>query len=34
MAFIGIIGARKFKDRKSVEALVVSLPKDSVIMNA
>ena len=34
MAFIGIIGARKFKDRKSVEALVASLRKDSIIMNA
>ena len=32
MTFIGIIGARNFIDRKSVEALVVSLPKDSIIV--
>jgi hypothetical protein len=32
MALIGIIGARKFKDRKSVKALVASLPKDSIIV--
>lgn len=34
MAFIGIIGARKFKDRKSVEALIVSLLSDSVIVTS
>jgi hypothetical protein len=34
MAFIGIVGARKFKDRKAVEDLVVSLPKDSIIVTS
>ena len=34
MDHIGIVGARKFKDRRSVEALVVSLPKDVVIVTS
>jgi len=34
MAFIGIVGARKFKDRKAVEELVVSLPQQSIIVTS
>ena len=32
MAFIGIVGARKFRDRKAVEDLVASLRQDSIIV--
>jgi len=34
MDHIGIVGARKYKDKKSVEALVASLPKDVVIVTS
>jgi len=34
MSFIGIVGARKFKDRKAVEELVASLPEDSIIVTS
>ena len=34
MAFIGIVGARKFKDRKAVEDLVISLPRDSIVVTS
>ena len=34
MNFIGVVGARKFNDRKAVEDLVVSLPKDSIIVTS
>ena len=34
MAFIGIVGARKFKDRNAVEELVVSLPQESIIVTS
>ena len=34
MNFIGVVGARKFNDRKAVEELVVSLPKDSIIVTS
>ena len=34
MDHIGIVGARKYKDRKSVEALVASLPKDVVVVTS
>ena len=34
MAFIGIVGARKYKDWKAVEELVISLPKDSIIVTS
>ena len=34
MNFIGIVGARKFNDRKAVEDLVVSLPNDSIIVTS
>ncbi len=34
MAFIGIVGARKFRDRKAVDELVISLPEDSIIVTS
>ncbi len=34
MPYIGIVGARKFKDRKAVEELVIGLPKDSIIVTS
>lgn len=34
MDFIGILGARKFKDRLAVEKLVMSLPKNSIIVTS
>ncbi len=34
MAFIGIVGARQFKDKRAVEDLVGSLPKDSIIVTS
>lgn len=34
MAFIGIVGARKFKDRQSVETLIEMLPQDSTIVTS
>ena len=34
MKSIGIIGARKYKDRQSVIELVQSLPKDSIIVTS
>lgn len=34
MAFIGIVGARKFKDKKAVEELVISLPRESIIVTS
>ncbi len=34
MNFLGVVGARKFNDRKAVEDLVVSLPKDSIIVTS
>jgi len=34
MDHIGIVGARKYKDRNSVETLVTSLPKDVVIVTS
>jgi len=34
MAFIGIVGARKFKDRRAVEGLVISLQEDSIIVTS
>ena len=34
MAFIGILGARKFKDKQSVENLIEMLPNDSVIVTS
>ncbi len=34
MAFIGIVGARKFKDRNAVEDLVISLPQDSIVVTS
>ncbi len=34
MSFIGIVGARKFKDRQTVEKLIVSLPGDSIIVTS
>ena len=34
MAFIGIVGARKFKDRKAVEELVGSLPQEIIIVTS
>ena len=32
MDFVGIVGARKFKDKKSVQELVMRLPDNSVIV--
>ena len=34
MDHIGIVGARKYKDRKSVETLIATLPKDTVIVTS
>lgn len=34
MAFIGIVGARKYKDQQSVKNLVTNLPHDSVIVTS
>lgn len=34
MAFVGIIGARKYGDRQSVEYLIEYLPADSVIVTS
>ncbi len=34
MTFIGIVGARKFKDKKAVEELVASLPLESIIVTS
>jgi hypothetical protein len=34
MTFIGIVGARKYKDRKSVDNLVDMLPSDSIIVTS
>ena len=34
MDHIGIVGARKYKDRQSVEDLVTNLPKDCVIVTS
>ena len=34
MAFIGIVGARKFKDRKAVDDLVEGLPKNSIVVTS
>ena len=34
MAFIGIVGARKFRDREAVEELVISLPENSIIVTS
>ncbi len=34
MPYIGIVGARKFKDRKAVVELVIGLPKDSIIVTS
>ena len=34
MHHIGIVGARKFKDRKAVEELVRGLPMDSIIVTS
>jgi hypothetical protein len=34
MAFVGIIGARKYRDRQSVKYLVEYLPADSVIVTS
>ena len=34
MAFIGIVGARKYKGSKSVENLIDMLPEDSVIVTS
>ena len=34
MDHIGIVGARKYKDRESVEALIATLPKDVVIVTS
>jgi len=34
MDFIGIVGARKYKDKKSVEDFIRNLPADSVIVTS
>ena len=34
MAFIGIVGARKFRDKKAVKNLVASLGQDSIIVTS
>ena len=34
MAFIGIVGARKYKDRQSVENLIEKIPDDSTIVTS
>ena len=34
MAFVGIVGARKYRDRQSVKYLVEYLPADSVIVTS
>ena len=34
MTFVGIVGARKYKDRQSVIDLVNSLPADSVVVTS
>ena len=34
MNFIGVVGARKFNDRKAVEDLVAGLPKESIIVTS
>ena len=34
MVFIGIVGARKFKDRKAVDGLIERLPDDSTIVTS
>jgi len=34
MTFIGIVGARKYKDRQSVIDFVVGLPADSIVVTS
>ena len=34
MTCIGIVGARKYKDRQSVVELVQSLPRDSIVITS
>ena len=34
MAFVGIVGARKYRDRQSVKYLVEYLPADSIIVTS